>query len=254
MANDDAPNIQANEFVVCVCPICGHKGPVQRGEQQAVRDGFACAGCTYNLKYKDVAACVVDEFGRGRALSLSQLISHKCLDEVAILEVTLGSPFRRYFRNLSGYLQVFGRPGGEEDTASEGVLYENLSALSFPKDSFDLVITMDLLDTLFDAGRAFSEISRVLKRGGLHVFTVGIPWPPPEKTKVRADLINGQIKHFEPERVRRGRGGQSLVVTDFGTDAIENLRQYGFLTRIVRRSLPLDGAYQNATFVSRKMA
>lgn len=51
---------------------------------------------------------------------------------------------------------------------------ENLEAQTFPDASFDLVITQDVMEHIYDPSKAFAEIARTLKPGGAHVFTVPI--------------------------------------------------------------------------------
>ena len=49
---------------------------------------------------------------------------------------------------------------------------ENIESLTFPDNSFDLFITQDVMEHVFDPADAFKEIARVLKNGGAHIFTV----------------------------------------------------------------------------------
>lgn len=49
---------------------------------------------------------------------------------------------------------------------------EDLEQQTFPDESFDLVVTQDVMEHLFYPERAFAEIARTLKPGGAHVFTV----------------------------------------------------------------------------------
>jgi SAM-dependent methyltransferase len=55
---------------------------------------------------------------------------------------------------------------------SSGFRNENLENLTFPDESFDLFITQDVMEHIFDPSRAFAEIARVLKHGGAHIFSV----------------------------------------------------------------------------------
>lgn len=56
--------------------------------------------------------------------------------------------------------------------ASSGFRCENLEAMTFADQSFDLFITQDVMEHIFDSEKAFKEIARVLKPGGAHIFTV----------------------------------------------------------------------------------
>jgi SAM-dependent methyltransferase len=52
-----------------------------------------------------------------------------------------------------------------------GIRCENLEHLSFGDESFDLHLTQDVFEHLFDPAAAFREIARTLRPGGAHVFT-----------------------------------------------------------------------------------
>lgn len=49
---------------------------------------------------------------------------------------------------------------------------ENLEQQKFADQSFDLVITQDVMEHIFHPDQAFAEIARTLKPGGAHIFTV----------------------------------------------------------------------------------
>ncbi|MCX6303952.1 MAG: class I SAM-dependent methyltransferase [Bacteroidetes bacterium] len=49
---------------------------------------------------------------------------------------------------------------------------QDLENQTFPDESFDLVVTQDVMEHLYDPGKAFAEIARTLKKGGAHIFTV----------------------------------------------------------------------------------
>jgi SAM-dependent methyltransferase len=55
---------------------------------------------------------------------------------------------------------------------STGYRSENLEALTFPAEHFDIFITQDVMEHIFNPLQASKEIARVLKPGGAHIFTV----------------------------------------------------------------------------------
>lgn len=57
-------------------------------------------------------------------------------------------------------------------TLVSGHRNENLEAMTFPSASFDVVITQDVLEHIYDPAAVFREIARTLKPGGAHIFTV----------------------------------------------------------------------------------
>ena len=63
-----------------------------------------------------------------------------------------------------------------------GVCCENLEHMSFGDESFDLHLTQDVFEHLFDPAAAFREIARTLRPGGAHLYYSA-------RQKKRADSI-----------------------------------------------------------------
>lgn len=138
----------------------------------------------------------------------------------------------------------------------EGVRCENLECLTFDDNSFDLFITQDVFEHVFNVEKAFEEIERVLKPGGMHIFTM--PWYPNIKTKLRAVLKNEKIEYLE-EPVYHGNpieGDGSLVVHDWGSDFVDVINKSSKMQTTVYlqkdRSMGLDGEHLYV-FISKKM-
>jgi SAM-dependent methyltransferase len=55
-----------------------------------------------------------------------------------------------------------------------GFRSEDLEALTFSDNTFDLFITQDVMEHIFNPLKASEEIARVLKPGGAHIFSVPI--------------------------------------------------------------------------------
>ena len=56
----------------------------------------------------------------------------------------------------------------------DGYLNQDLENQTFANETFDLVITQDVFEHVFNPGQAFKEICRTLKPGGAHIFSVPI--------------------------------------------------------------------------------
>jgi Methyltransferase domain len=48
---------------------------------------------------------------------------------------------------------------------------ENLESMTFPDDTFDIVVTQDVMEHVYNPDAVFREIARTLKPGGAHIFT-----------------------------------------------------------------------------------
>lgn len=105
------------------------------------------------------------------------------------------SLYKKKLKNLVGseYLGEYQIPGFLNQ---QGLRHEDLTNLSFEDASFDLVVSLEVLEHIPNFEDAVSEISRVLKPGGYFVFTV--PFILTQyKTTVRARVNSvGEIEHL----------------------------------------------------------
>lgn len=110
------------------------------------------------------------------------------------------------------------------------IRHEDLRALSFADGTFDLVITQDVFEHIFEYKKAFTEIRRVLAPGGVLVFTIPFFWNS-EHTVTRASVgERGEIIHHLPPEIHRNptSSAGSLCFQNFGWDILSSLREAGF--------------------------
>jgi SAM-dependent methyltransferase len=173
-----------------------------------------------------------------------------------IHESSPGSPSSRKLElEAPRYSASFWWPDAELGTTRNRYRNEDLEQLTFPDESFDLFVTQDVFEHIFDAPAAFREIARVLRPGGAHVFT--IPYWADRSTQLRAIRSGGDvvhlrrpIYHFDPIDP-----SGALVVRDWGTDSIGiidgacGLETEMLAPHDVRKGL--DGDFLNV-FITRK--
>lgn len=102
---------------------------------------------------------------------------------------------------------------------------ESLEALTFADNHFDVFITQDVMEHVFDPDAAFREIARVLRPGGVHVFTVPIvkkTAPSAPRARRRA---NGEIDYLEEAQYHGNPVDEkgSLVTMDWGYDILRRI-------------------------------
>ena len=242
------------ETITIHCSVCGHVGPTSRGEHRSAREAFRCANCRCSLRYRDQASLILDEFGKGLATNLEELATCGLLDDIRIYEAAFAGPYKRRLQHLPHYVSSYFFEDVKPGESKEGIRCEDLTQLTFEPDSFELVITSDIFEHVFNAQQAFREIHRVLAHAGVHIFTIPIHLPIPEKSVDRAILENGKVKHLlEPVYHRAGDGSDCLVVTDWGKDLFTMLSEIGFKTRAIRRSNCVKDFLSSLTFVSQKI-
>lgn len=142
-----------------------------------------CVRCRAGLRYEMLASHI-----RARCPEL---------EAMSVLELDPHSPLRGLLGRAGRYEQTYyaaeDRPGS---LGVNGARCEDITALTFDDDSFDLIVSSEVLEHVPDLEAAFRESARVLKPGGAHVFTV----PPRTTTRRRAELRDGGVAHLvEPE-------------------------------------------------------
>lgn len=239
-----------------ICSVCGTIDVFIRGDSPSTRESYKCPQCNCSLRWRDQASVIVDEFGRGQVLSLDELVSSRRLNSTAIFEAALRGPFVRRFRGLPNYTQSYFRPGEPlGQISSAGVRNEDLTKLTFDEDSFDLVISSDVMEHLPEIDVAFAETLRVLRVGGVHVFSIPNDFPFPDRTEQRVRIEGGNEVNIKPARYHSsGDGTKCLVYTDYGADLTDLIHSLGGRLSVVRRSSVQEHCHTNATFVMRKVA
>jgi GT2 family glycosyltransferase/glycosyltransferase involved in cell wall biosynthesis/SAM-dependent methyltransferase len=131
------------------------------------------------------------------------------------------------------FVRFHGAEYGADERAQRALFpirHEDLTALTLPSGSFDLVTTNEVLEHVPDLDAALREIARVLKPGGWHVGTHPFLFTS-ERGDRRSELVDGEIAyHKEPEYhhdpVVNNAG--SLVFETPGWDILERARVAGF--------------------------
>lgn len=186
------------------CPVCARPtlfipvGPWYR-------EDLKCLRCRSSARQRAVAHFIKTEIEPDGA--------------TRVLEVAPVSHVARWFREyFPCYEETNYFPGAEPGSTTKGFRNENLEALTYPDNHFDLVITQDVLEHVAHPEKAFREIARVLRPGGRHVYT--IPWYPASKTRTRAYEVDGRIEHvLEPDfHGNPIDPAGSLVFSEFGED------------------------------------
>lgn len=233
------------------CSLCGWEGRFRR-THISERETLACGACRATLRYRGQAEAICGRFGAGRFATLADLVASGALSDLAIYEPGVAGPFRPWLRQAGRYEQSFYDPDLPSGTPrADGFVCQDLMAMAFTDASFDLVVTSDIFEHVRKPFLAFAEIRRILKPGGLHIWTVPIGLPPPEKTRARVDTSGPEDRLLlEPVYHGSGTDGLSLVYTDFGRDIGRLLAGLGLPTQVVLHVAGEDNHVAGVTFVS----
>jgi hypothetical protein len=187
----------------------------------------ACLFCSANERYELLAMEIKTRFGDN-------------LSGKDVLELDPHSPLRRVLSRARTYTRSFfewGRARGS--TRADGAVCQDITALTFADGSFDLIISSDVLEHVPLLDQAFNETARVLRSGGAHLFTV----PPRARTQKRAEIVDGEIRHFETPEYHRDplSPGGILTFWDVGSDLPKAVSRGALDIRIVRGPVGYDG-------------
>jgi len=118
-----------------------------------------------------------------------------------------------------------------------GYRNEDLEHQTFEDESFDLIITQDVFEHLFDIESAFKEIARTLRAGGAHIFTTPlVNFTKPTEVWAKRNK-DGTIKYLHDPEYHGSPSSKkgSLVTFHFGYDISDIIsNSCGLNTTIVR--------------------
>ena len=242
------------EDLIGYCSICGHFGFWQRGDSQSFRESYKCEKCDCALRWRDQASLIVDNFSDGRISNLEKMIELGKMNELDIYEIANRGPFVKRLNKLERYTQSYWQENMARGVTNElGIRNENIESLTFDDQSFDIVLSSDVMEHVEDYEKAFNEILRVLKDDGIYIFSIPIGYPFPEKTVTRAKRIDGKIINILEERFHiAGDGSKCLVFTDFGADLKDIIEKMGGKLSAVRRNLMHPGTIINITYTMKR--
>jgi SAM-dependent methyltransferase len=233
------------------CSVCGRHGRFRR-TLKSLRETLACEACRATLRYRGQAEALLRVIADGRHASLRELAASGALAGLAIFEPGISGPLRPYLSRAGCYHRSFYEPGLPSGTLRDGIACQDLMATSHPDGAFDLVVTSDILEHVREPVRAFAEIRRILRPGGAHVFTVPLQ---AGETRVRVDTTGQVDRHLLPPVYHgAGRGGSSLVYTEFGRDIGRILRGAGMDAEIMHHAVPGEHDAPAATLIARRAA
>ena len=224
------------------CPIC-ESNSFFIEKHSWLRDNYICNNCK--------------SIPRNRALVNALNIFCPDWKKLFVHESSPYGPLSEYLKqNCKYYSSSHYYENVPRGDYKDGIRSEDLTRLTFENDSFDVFITSDVFEHVMERELAFKEIARILKPGGMHIFTM--PWYPLIKLSVqRAKFENNEIIFLE-KPVYHGdpiNDKGSLVTYDWGRDFPFLVCQFSSLLTTIftvkDRQLGLDGKFLEV-FISRK--
>jgi SAM-dependent methyltransferase len=212
-----------------LCSICGPTRFQVKGPW--LRDEYVCSRCGSIPRMRSLVRVLKREIRAWRTLE--------------ILEVAPDGPASAYIaREAATYTAAQYFEGVASGEYVDGVRREDLQRLSYPDGSLDVLITQDVFEHVLRPDDAWSEIGRVLRPGGCHLWTVPIFAGRETLVRVVPDAQDAPELLMTADYHGNPLGGGSLVIHEWGDEVISRAdATSGMTTTRFARSSTLWGIH-----------
>lgn len=207
------------------CPICD-KPVTFASRHNWLRDNLACPCCESVVRERALALVLREMRPDWRNLAIH---------ESSPIDRGISALMRREGKK---YVASHWFPDQAPGTGLHGFRNENLERQTFTDASLDLVISLDVMEHVFDPGRVYAEVHRTLKPGGLYLHTFPIQKGLVAAAKARAERDpDGNLRHLEEAQYHGNPIAEtgSLVTFDFGYEIDRQIATWApFDVRVLR--------------------
>ena len=252
------------------CNICNQETVFFCDDASLCRESLFCDCCLTISRYRSIARGVlrsVRTLTGVTADSISELASGVATKHLSIYDTQAPFYFEKYAYPLPDMMSR--SPRLEVRTSlyrpdrtfganlGKNITNQNLEALTFPDDAFDIVITSDVMEHIRLDDRAHGEVARVLKPGGIYLFTVP-HFRDRRETLKRVKIVDPEDPKkdcFVMEREYHGDAnsaeGRALSYRTYGTDLDFALSELGFEVTYEKQDFPEMGIMNTELFTCR---
>jgi len=191
------------------CPICD-KEESFIARHHWLRDHYLCSGCGSIPRERAIMHVIQTLYPKWRSLHI-----HESSPLNRGASVKMREQCKKYIATQYDLEVKFGK-----SHPTNGYRSEDLEKQTFTDNLFDLVVTQDVMEHVFNPENVFREIHRTLKKGGAHIFTT--PIIRKEKASLcRAEMLaDRSIRNIYPPEYHGNplSNEGSLVTWHWGND------------------------------------
>lgn len=187
-----------------------------------LRESSLCPFCHNSARARALAKAILKVFPFKGTTSLSTWVEAATKQNLCIAEINYCGNLHPILARLPGlklsqYCEV--TPRARLANFLKGIHRENIMRLSYPDNSFDLVLHSEVLEHVPDPKKALAECRRVLTPEGVCLFT--LPVIPNRKTICRTRIEKNAINYLRPPSFHGSGSPDNLVFWEFGGDFIK---------------------------------
>jgi SAM-dependent methyltransferase len=198
-------------------------------ERPNLRENLTCIHCRLNTRQRLMLSAMLSDNGAPNHSGARG----------ALLEKTTRLYQRSHARMTwlrgSEYLGEDRKPGGHYWWSTRWwrwrhTRHESITSLSYDSGSLDLLAHSDVLEHVYDTALALRESARVLRPGGIMLFTVPFFMECQQSILRGRPRPSGGIEHLQPPEYHGDGLSHSGIYTfhNFGWDLLDQIRDAGF--------------------------
>lgn len=236
-------------FSFIYCNVCGSYTKIKIRTDN-LREDCTCKKCKSNSRKRHLASIILQTISDTKFSSLKDIPRDF---DCKIYNVESNGALHNYLKHINNYVcseyfgpyETFGKEKG-------GILNIDLMDIPFSENVFDLIISTEVFEHIPNPYKAFSEIHKILKKGGSHIFTVPY-YDERDNDEVRSILNekNEIIYLLEPQYhgdpIRENDG--ILVYTIFAKEMMQKLEKMGYSVIMNRKRSLKNGVLGNNNIV-----
>jgi GT2 family glycosyltransferase/SAM-dependent methyltransferase/glycosyltransferase involved in cell wall biosynthesis len=268
----DSDTFDGQKNIAGHCVICGQQSQFFYQDPALWRESLTCEHCRSTSRYRSIARGLlraINELTRVSAPSLEDL-PHASNQPLRVYDTQPPFYYTPCAYPLPDLLKATGwievelsnykphKPMGVK--LAKGITNQNLECLTFADASMDIVITSDVMEHVRLDDRAHAEIYRVLKPGGIYLFTVPHNRGA-EKTVTRVQITDPadpskDVHLLEPEYhadANSDNENGALAYRLYGRELEEHLQQLGFAVDYTRNDMTELGILSTELYYCKKV-